>query len=62
MNEYMLPEERVILGAHHDIENTPGADDNASGLGVLLEVAKVLSAHPRKRTIEFYSLGCEEGR
>jgi len=58
----MLPEERVILGAHHDTENTQGADDNASGLGVLLEVARVLSAHPCKRTIEFYSPGCEEGR
>jgi aminopeptidase YwaD len=58
----LLPEERVILGAHHDTENNPGADDNASGLGVLLELARILSAHPCKRTIEFYSPGCEEGR
>ncbi len=58
----LLPEERVILGAHHDTENNPGADDNASGMGVLLEVARVLSAHPCKRTIEFYSPACEEGR
>jgi Zn-dependent M28 family amino/carboxypeptidase len=58
----LVPEERVILGAHHDTENNPGADDNASGIGVLLELARVISAHPCKRTIEFYSPGCEEGR
>jgi len=58
----LLPEERVVLCAHHDTENSPGADDNASGLAVLLEIARVASLHPCKRTIEFFSPGCEEGR
>jgi aminopeptidase YwaD len=56
-----LPQERLILCGHHDTQNTPGANDNTSGLGVLLELARVLSAYPCKRTIEFYSSGCEEG-
>ncbi len=58
----ILPEERVILGSHHDTQNTPAADDNTSGLAVLLELARVLSTYPCKRTIEFYSPGCEEVR
>lgn len=34
----------IILGAHYDsVEGTPGADDNASGVAVLLEAARVLS-------------------
>jgi hypothetical protein len=39
----------IILGAHMDsVEGTPGADDNASGLAVLLEAARFLS-HARSR-------------
>ena len=31
-----------ILGAHYDtVAGTPGADDNASGVAVLLEVARL---------------------
>lgn len=38
----------VLLGAHYDaIENSPGADDNASGVAVLLELARTL---PETRT------------
>ena len=57
-----MPQERVILGGHHDTQNTPAADDNTSGLSVTLELARVLSAYPCKRTIEFYAPGCEEIR
>ena len=36
------PEEIVILGAHYDtVSTTPGADDNASAVAVLLEVARL---------------------
>ena len=35
---------RIIVGAHLDsVVNTPGADDNASGIAVLLETARLLS-------------------
>jgi hypothetical protein len=37
-------ERQIIVGAHLDsVVDTPGADDNASGVAVLLEVARLLS-------------------
>jgi hypothetical protein len=39
--------ERVIVGAHYDGRgDTPGADDNASAVAVLLELAKHFSSTP----------------
>lgn len=36
--------ERLIVGAHYDVcEDQPGADDNASGVAGLLEIARLLS-------------------
>src|SRR5262245_22873412 len=36
-------DEIVVLGAHYDtVETTPGADDNASAVAVLLEVARLM--------------------
>lgn len=42
---------RVILGAHYDVhfDNNPGADDNASGVAALIELARLLN----KRTPNF---------
>jgi Zn-dependent M28 family amino/carboxypeptidase len=61
-------EEAVILGAHRDHFGQQagllfsGADDNASGTAVLLEVARVLALAPGapKRSILFLSLSGEE--
>jgi Zn-dependent M28 family amino/carboxypeptidase len=37
----------VVLGAHYDtVPGSPGADDNASGVAALLEIARVLSEAP----------------
>lgn len=37
---------RIIIGAHYDVAgNQPGADDNASGLAGLLELARMLSQY-----------------
>lgn len=37
------PRARVLLGAHYDtVEISPGADDNASGVAAVLEIARVL--------------------
>ncbi len=34
----------IIVGAHYDsIENSPGADDNASGVAVLLEISRFIN-------------------
>ncbi len=47
------PDEVVMVGAHYDhIADCLGADDNASGVGALLEVARVLAtADARPRTL-----------
>lgn len=57
----------VILGAHRDHFGTqagllfPGADDNASGTAVLLELARILKNGPSpKRTVLFASFSGEE--
>jgi aminopeptidase YwaD len=51
----------VLLGAHHDTQcNNTGADDNASGVVALLELASLLIATRPLRTIRLVSFGAEE--
>ncbi|MCX5786266.1 MAG: M28 family peptidase [Elusimicrobia bacterium] len=59
----------VVLSAHYDhlaakgAEVFPGADDNASGVALLLELARYYAVHPARRTIIFAAFsGEEEGR
>ena len=63
-----------VIGAHYDSENSdatsqseaenltaPGADDNASGVGVMLEMARVLSGYETALpTVKFVAFGAEE--
>ncbi|NIN73269.1 MAG: M28 family peptidase [Gemmatimonadetes bacterium] len=51
----------LLVGAHFDtVSNTPGADDNASGVAVLLEVARhAVGLEPRRR-LEFVGFNLEE--
>lgn len=52
----------LLLAAHYDaVEGTPGADDNASGVAVLLEVSRLLTA-PRAAAgpVVFAALTLEE--
>jgi len=54
-------DEIILLGAHYDtMYSTPGADDNASAVAVLLEVSRLLFQHPSKRTIRYVAFACEE--
>lgn len=54
-------DEIILLGAHYDtVYSTPGADDNASAVAVLLEVSRLLREHPCKRTIRYVAFACEE--
>ena len=55
-----FPEERVGILAHRDNAIAPGANDNGSGTGTLLEIARVLSRAKPKRTFEFISTTAEE--
>jgi leucyl aminopeptidase len=64
------PDEIVVLGGHIDSINgwgssaarAPGADDNASGIAVLTETARLLaeSGYRPKRTIQFMAYAAEE--
>jgi hypothetical protein len=56
-----LPHERIIVLAHYDtVARSPGADDNASGVAVLLEIARVLAQLNFDRTVHFISVSLEE--
>lgn len=51
----------IVLGAHYDtVVGTPGADDNASGIAGLIELARLFKDHPTKRTIRFVAFTHEE--
>jgi Zn-dependent M28 family amino/carboxypeptidase len=51
----------IILGAHFDsVQGTPGADDNASGVAVLLEAARLLARARVGSQILFCAFNLEE--
>jgi aminopeptidase YwaD len=53
----------LLVGAHYDtVVGSPGANDNASGVAVLLELARVLAARPARLPVVFVAFGAEEGR
>ncbi|MFQ6673053.1 MAG: M20/M25/M40 family metallo-hydrolase [Candidatus Tectimicrobiota bacterium] len=53
--------EIILVGAHYDtVPLTPGADDNASGVAGLLELARLLKAYENHRTIRLVAFTCEE--
>lgn len=59
------PDEIVVIGAHYDTElDTPGADDNASGVAVMLELARRFAPGgdlEPGRTLRFIAFTNEEG-
>jgi Zn-dependent M28 family amino/carboxypeptidase len=56
-----IPEEIIIVGAHYDtVPLTPGADDNASGVAGLIELARLLKPYENTRTLRFIAFTCEE--
>lgn len=50
----------VCVGAHYDSEQTDGADDNGSGVGVLLELAQRFAQVETPCTIQFVFFDGEE--
>jgi len=55
------PQEVVVLGAHYDTaEQAPGADDNASGVAGVLELAQVFAQERQSRTVRFVFFPTEE--
>ncbi|MEM3088651.1 MAG: M20/M25/M40 family metallo-hydrolase, partial [Candidatus Bathyarchaeia archaeon] len=56
-----LSTQKIVLSAHLDsVINSPGANDNASGLAAVLELARVMAEKKPRRTIEFIAFGAEE--
>jgi len=54
-------ERKIIVGAHYDsFEDTPGADDNASGVAGLLELARMLGKNPPDLEVELVAYTLEE--
>src|SRR6185437_13240683 len=54
------PDDVVILGSHHDSQgaigfpdavDSPGANDNASAIGIFLELARHYAAHGSSKTL-----------
>jgi aminopeptidase YwaD len=51
----------IVLGAHVDSKPpSPGAHDNATGCGALLEIARILAVQPVTAQVEFIFFGAEE--
>jgi hypothetical protein len=53
--------ERIIVGAHYDVRHDEdGADDNASGVAGILELARLLKGRPLKYRIDLVAYTLEE--
>lgn len=51
----------ILIGAHYDaVPGTPGADDNATGVAVLLEMAEVFASHPLNYPVRLVAFDLEE--
>lgn len=55
------PEQIILIGAHYDsVTGSPGANDNASGVAVLLELSRLLRSSSTEKTIRFVAFTNEE--
>ncbi|PKH41392.1 Peptidase family M28 [Nocardioides alpinus] len=56
-------EPHLVVGAHLDtVPQAPGAEDNASGVGVMLAVAEAAAAGTTRLPVVFVAFGAEEPR
>ncbi len=52
---------KILVGAHYDtVAISPGADDNASGVAALLEIARLLGTRQTPRTLQLVFFDKEE--
>jgi len=54
------PEDIYVVGAHWDSVDNPGADDNASGVAALLEIARLIGQWESAATIRLIAFDREE--
>ena len=51
----------ILVGAHYDtVPGSPGADDNATGVAALLEIARALTLAPPRSPIQLVAFDLEE--
>lgn len=51
----------LLIGAHYDsAPGTPGADDNASAVAILLALAERFAGHPSRKRLRFVAFANEE--
>ncbi|NEP11501.1 MAG: M20/M25/M40 family metallo-hydrolase [Symploca sp. SIO2C1] len=51
----------ILIGAHYDaVPGTPGADDNATGVAVLLELARAFTVQPPRYPVRLVAFDMEE--
>lgn len=51
----------ILIGAHYDaVVGSPGADDNATSVAVLLELAREFSTNPSKTPLQLVAFDLEE--
>jgi Zn-dependent M28 family amino/carboxypeptidase len=51
----------ILIGAHYDgVPGSPGADDNATAIAILLELARAFSAAPPRSPIRLIAFDLEE--
>jgi Peptidase family M28 len=51
----------ILVGAHYDtVSVSPGADDNGSGVAVVLEIARLFASRPTPRTLQLALFDKEE--
>jgi hypothetical protein len=55
-----FPDSYIIVSAHYDTVNNPGADDDASGVAAFLEIARVMSQYETAYTIKYIGWDREE--
>jgi len=56
-----VPGEIIVVGAHYDtVADSPGADDNATGIACLLELTRLLHNYDNQRTLRFVAFTLEE--
>lgn len=56
-----MADDVIVVGAHYDtVWLSPGADDNASGVAAMLEIARQIKLKQLKRTVRFIAFANEE--
>jgi aminopeptidase S len=61
--DFNANEPHVVVGAHLDtVPVAPGAEDNASGIAVMLQLAAMVSQQPPALPVQFIAFGAEEPR